>query len=182
MKKVLLVAILSGLIGSLLPATPALATPPVQAAGKRFVFPQAGTVPCATVLCDYWPAVAALGNRPCESPFPPQTYVDFVTQVAPTVPAGKKMILDFQTSPVTDWDTWICGLLNNGDPTGGELAQGANILGQLCDNFLGPDSPVPVGCVEEAQAPAEAGHQYVLRAYNYSDAQDDPAIYNWVLV
>jgi len=179
-KKLLLTAVVTGVLVAGFPAAPSFAADPPP--GKRFVFSAVGTIPCATVLCDYWPVFASLGYRPCENPFPDQTYVDVLTQTAPTPPAGKKMILDFKTFPNVDWDTWVCGLLSNGSHNGGELGQGANILGELCDNFLGPDSPVPVGCIEEAQVPAEAGKRYVLRAYNYSDGNDDPAQYDWVFV
>ena len=92
------------------------------------------------------------------------------------------MIIELHAFPEIDWDTWICAKLSSGSHNGGELAQGANILGQLCDNFLGPDNPVPVGCIETADAPAEAGKVYVLRAYNYFDARDCPADYSWVFV
>lgn len=180
MRKFTLTALLVGIIVAGLPATPSQAIT-TQPAGVRFVFPAAGTVPCA-VGCSYWTPAASAGYRPCENPFPPTSIVDFLTASAPTPPAGKKMILELTTFPEVDWDTWICGFLSNGSPNGGELAQGANILGQLCDNALGADNPIPVGCIEQAQAPAEAGKRYVMRAYNWSDLRDAPAIYNWIMV
>lgn len=183
MKKALVLGVMLGLL--------AFAAPPAQAAtteqpNKRFVFPVTGTIPCGipvvAVGCAYNLPESALGYRPCENPFPQGSWVDVLTVPAPTPPAGKKMILEFTSFSEIDWDTWICAKLSNGSLNGGELAQGANILGQLCDNALGADNPVPIGCIETADAPAEAGKQYVLRAYNYSDLRDLPAIYTWIMV
>jgi hypothetical protein len=167
-------------------ALPAHAAEDVKKAGERWVFPEAGTIPCSVALtvdvCAYNTPASALGYRACENPFPEGSYYDVVTTPAPTVPAGKKMIVELRASPAVDWDTWICARLSNGSHDGGELAQGANVLGQLCDNFLGPDNPVPIGCIETADAPAEPGHQYVFRAYNYFDVSDCPAQYDWLFV
>src|ERR1051325_6257437 len=175
MKKFALTAMLVGVLVAGMPAGSQADT--TVAPGVRFVFAFAGSVPCA-VACAYWDAASAAGYRPCENPFPDLSYKDVVTQPAPTPPAGKKMILDFTTTPDTDWDTWICTLLSNGSHNGGELAAGANILGELCANRWAPDTPVPVGCEEEAEAPAEAGIRYVLRASNWSPTADDPALNN----
>lgn len=182
-KTFLLVAITAAVFTNVVPAR---AADDVKPANTRFVFPVAATTPCSAALtadvCAYNAPASALGYRACENPFPPQSVYDVITTPAPTPPAGKKMILELHATPSVDWDTWICALLSNGSHNGGELAQGANVLGQLCDNFLGPDNPVPIGCEETADAPAEAGKRYVLRAYNYFDLQDCPAIYSWLMV
>jgi len=181
MKKLLVVALVLGTMyaGTVAPAG---AVPP----GKKFVFPVSEAVPCSigfTVdICAYNLPASALGFRACENPFPPGSFVDVLTDPAPSPPAGRKMILQLDSFPQVDWDSWICARLSNGSNNGGELAQGANVLGENCDNFLGPDNPVPVGCIEQAQAPAEAGKRYVLRAYNYFDAADNPALYQWIFV
>lgn len=174
------------LVLAIVPVAPAGAADVTQPPNKQFEFPVAGTLPCGWGLtgfgCAYNQPASTLGFRACENPFPEGSYLDVVTQPAPNPPAGKKIILDFTSFSDVDWDTWICTLLSNGSHNGGELGQGANVLGQLCDNFLGPENAVPIGCTEHAIAPAEAGHRYVLRAYNYFDIDNLRAIYSWIFV
>lgn len=166
------------LLGTVPTMTPAAAEPG-RAPGK-FNFPVAGTVPCTTA-CAY--NIPEDLFKACENPFPEGSFVDVVTQPAPYPPAGKKkVLLQLDAFPQVDWDTFICGMLSNGDHNGGELAQGANAVADNCDNLLGPENPVPVGCEEHPIAPVEPGKQYVLRAYNYSDPFDCPASYKWIYV
>jgi hypothetical protein len=170
MRKTLLALTLAGTV---------IAGVPAQGHFAEHRFTLVGAVPCATA-CSYW--TDDLGFSECSNPFPEGSWVDIVTESAPTPPAGKKMILEFETFPQIDWDSWICALLSNGSHNGATLAQGANVLLENCDNLLGPDNPVPVGCKEKAVVPAEAGKRYVLRAYNYFDVADDPGVYRWVTV
>jgi hypothetical protein len=172
------------LVGSIVAGAPAARSHFVD---HPIVFPFAGTIPCAPVflavdLCPYNTVGGNLGFSECTNPFPEGSWVDIVTEPAPTPPAGKKMILEFETFPQIDWDSWICDLLSNGSHNGATLAAGANVFGKNCDNLLGPDNPVPVGCKEKAVVPATAGKKYVLRAYNYTDVADDPGVYRWVTV
>lgn len=158
------------------------AQPALSHVGEHNVtFPVAETLPCS-VLCSYNPPASELGFSACENPFPDRTWYDVVTEAAPTPPAGRKMLLQFEAFPQIDWDTWICALLSSGSHNGGQIAQGSPFLGENCDNFLGPDNPVPFGCEEHASAPAEAGKRYVIRGYNFYDPADLPGIYRWVFV
>ncbi|MFA5891279.1 MAG: hypothetical protein WDA27_10100 [Actinomycetota bacterium] len=178
-KKLAAIVITACLVAVAPAITPASAAEPGQAPGE-FVFPFAGTVPCGTA-CAY--NIPEDLYKACENPFPPGSYVDVVTKPAPKVPDGKrKVLLKLEAFPQVDWDTFICGMLSDGSHNGGELDQGANDVAETCDNLQGPESPIPVGCEEEAMAPVETGKQYVLRAYNYSDPFDCPAKYTWVFV
>ncbi|HEX9712662.1 MAG TPA: hypothetical protein VGB52_08955 [Actinomycetota bacterium] len=101
-------------------------------------------------------------------PWTEGTVYDQVT-VGPR-PAGATVLI-FEISPQIDFDSFICGT------TGAELAAGANILGDNCDNLIGPQNPVPVGCRERAVTNAVAGARYILRVYNWSDAATTPGRY-----
>lgn len=83
-------------------------------------------------------------------------------QVGPR-PTGASVLI-FEITPQVDFDSFICGT------NGAELAAGANILGDNCDNLIGPQNPVPVGCKERAVISVAAGQRYNLRVYNWSDA------------
>lgn len=141
-----------------------------------------GAVPCGT-LCAYWTGPSDAGFKACENPFPAGSWVDIVTPPAPPVPAGKnKVLLLLETFPQVDWDTFICGRLSNGTNNGGELARGVNLVGENCDNLLGPENPAPIGCEERAMAPVTSGSRYVLRAYNWLDPAPLPGRYSWIFV
>lgn len=163
---------------ALLSSTFAGAPAQSHAGSHDIVFRVAGTVPCGVLAdsCAYNTIASSLGFSACKDPFPPGSWVDIRTEPAPTPPAGKKMLLVLEVTPQVDWDSWICAL--NGD----QLAQGANVLGQPCDNFLGPDSPVPAGCKEKANTVATAGTVYILRNYNYADGADCPGKYTWQFI
>ena len=81
-----------------------------------------------------------------------------------THPASTADFLVFEIFPVMDWDSLICG--TNGE----EFANGANILGENCDNPVGQNNPVPAGCEEKIIIPVVPGKSYILRVYNWSDA------------
>lgn len=105
------------------------------------------------------PVGARADASPCESPPPAVLYADTVTTPAPTPPDGGVVILTASIDPLIDADLFICG-----DPASeGGLAQGANILGEPCDNHLGPNSMVPVGCHETASSPVTPGRTYTIR-------------------
>jgi hypothetical protein len=89
---------------------------------------------------------------------------------------------EIEIFPQVDWDMFVCDLLSNGSHNGATLAVGANMLGENCDNLLGPDNPVLVGCKEKEQLPAAAGKKYVIRVYNWSDAAPVDGVYRWVQV
>ncbi|MFA5891278.1 MAG: hypothetical protein WDA27_10095 [Actinomycetota bacterium] len=184
-KLITAVALMGALIG-MFPATPAPAaevgTPP-----GNFVFPVAGTIPCGVGvigvadICAY--NIPENLYKACENPFPPGSYVDIVTKPAPKIPDGKrKVILQLESFPQVDWDTFICGMLSDGSHNGGEMARGANAFAEPCDNLQGPESLLPVGCKEKAMSPVEPGKQYVLRAYNWMDVADCPARYSWIFL
>ncbi|MFA5891280.1 MAG: hypothetical protein WDA27_10105 [Actinomycetota bacterium] len=183
MKRVLWATLLAAAVAAGLPGLPAASAHPGE---HPITFPVAQAIPCGPGMggdiCAYNPPASELGYKACENPFPPGSWVDIVTEQAPTPPPGKKVILILQTSPQIDWDTFICGMLSNGSHNGGELARGANALAEPCDNLLGPESLAPIGCQERAQAPVSPGGRYVLRAYNYSDVADLLGHYTWVFV
>jgi hypothetical protein len=137
--------------------------------------------PCAE-MCAHKSVGTALGYEACERPFPDGSYADTVTDPAPMPPEGKKIVLRAAISPVVDWDLFICELRSDGSHNGRALQVGANVLGENCDNSLGAKNPVPVGCKEIVVTPADAGTQYVLRAYNYADPFPATGAYMWVSV
>lgn len=74
-------------------------------------------------------------------------------------------VLIFESFPAVDWDTFICSI------EGVELAAGSNHLNpDTCTDPLGPYSPIPTGCSEQAVINVRTeGSSYILRAYNWSD-------------
>ena len=128
-----------------------------------------GAIPCATV-CSYW---VDNGFTPCEAPFPPGAFLDRLTGAAPTPPSGKVAILEATLDSQIDWDSFLCANTTARE----ELAQGANILGNPCDNILGPNNLVPVGCHEDMSTPVVGGQRVIIRAYNWSDV--GPAQAKW---
>lgn len=144
--------------------------------------------PCFT-LCPYWVTTASLGFSVCENPAPPASYADVVTFPAPTSPQDADVYLVVETNSHVDWDLWICGLLANGSHNGPELAQGANIAGQLCSwspsippNPTGIHGSISFGCRETARLKADAGRRYVVRAYNWIDVPYLAGRYSWEFV
>lgn len=117
-------------------------------------------LPCAGA-CAYWQSAPS----PCEAPFPPWAFDDVVTAPAPAAPPGMITVLEATIDPAVDWDLWICA----NHPSRVELAQGANIIGEPCQNALGPSSVVPAGCHEDASTPVREGQTVILRAFNYLD-------------
>lgn len=130
---------------------------------------------CA-VSCAYWTDAANAdidGNgepdiyfQACDAPFPTGAYEDKTVAVATYgggAPVNATLFL-FAIYPLSDWDSFIC------EPgTGEELAIGANILGELCDNLLGQNSPVPFGCREFSLIKVKPTDSLILRVYNWSD-------------
>lgn len=105
------------------------------------------------------------GFPACEAPFPPWGFDDVVTAPAPAAPPGMITVLEATIDPAIDWDLWICA----DNPSSAELAVGANIIGEPCQNTVGPNSVVPVGCHEDASTPLREGQTVVLRAFNFLD-------------
>lgn len=105
------------------------------------------------------PVGARAHGTPCESPPPAVFYADTVTTPAPTPPNGGAVILTASIDPLIDADLFVCG----NPPTEGGLGQGANIVGEPCDNHLGPNSMVPVGCHESVSVPVTPGRTYTIR-------------------
>jgi hypothetical protein len=108
--------------------------------------------------CTY--ACHVLYEDPCGAPPPEVFYADVVTPPAPEGPNGRAVVLEASIAPLGDWDLYAC------TPSGGGLGVGANILGDPCDNRLGPNNIVPVGCTETVSVPVSAGQVVVLRAVN----------------
>jgi hypothetical protein len=152
-----------------------------QAAGNAFTYSVANTVPCGLIgAACYLGDVTA--STACSAPFPSGSYLDVVTEAAPTPPSGHQTLLSFFAAPVTDWDLFVCAFDSGGGHNGTQLAAGAHAPGDQCDNVLSPSNAVPVGCTEEADAIVQGGTQYVLRAFNKLDQSDLRAIYHWVTV
>lgn len=141
----------------------ALAVPATAHTGSGMTnYTFTGAVPCA-VACSYW---VDNGFTPCEAPFPPGAYLDKTTPGAPTPGAGKIAVLEATLDVDIDWDSFLCAKT----AAATELAQGANILGDPCDNVLGANNLAPIGCHEDMSTPVTAGQQVTFRAYNWSDA------------
>lgn len=129
------------------------------ASGKAVVWKDA--IPCAwSLYCGSWQE----DFTACETPFPPGSYVDVVTDAAPAAPPGKITILRVVLYSEVDWDLFICA-----SPRGVELAQGSTHLGEPCDTLLGPNTSTFFGCHEDASIPRSAGQTSILRAYNWLD-------------
>lgn len=135
---------------------------------------EAGT-PCA-VACPYWsnPGTETEAEREAtcaESPTSPAGSWDDVTVTVPaTVQTGPDTEgvpteLLFVAAPDIDHDAWIC----YASPQDGKryVASGANTTSEMCD-------PGPIKCDEEITIPVEPGQEFVLRVYNWSDANADP--------
>lgn len=160
--------------GALFMSAPAQAHDPFSpAGGGTYIFQ--GAAPCA-VGCSYW---VNQGFTPCENPFPPGAYQDKVTNGAPPPAADKTVtILDAHMDATIDWDSFFC-------ESGGlhaELAQGANILGEPCDNIAGENSLAPVGCHEQLSTPRKLGQTTIFRAYNWSDVGPAPASWHYLSI
>lgn len=145
-------------------------------------------VPCA-VACPYWLDTANIdidGNgkedvffQACANPdgtadmlgaAPGVPYTEgtvFDDVIVGPAPTNTKL-LEVELFPVVDFDGFICALNANGT-VGAELAILANVLGENCDNLIGPNNPVPVGCQEKGNIEAAANKKYVIRVYNWSD-------------
>lgn len=102
-----------------------------------------------------------IAETPCTTPPPEGTYADIVTPPAPEGADGRTAILEVTIRPIGDWDLYLCSTT-----TGGTLGVGANILGEPCDNALGPNNVVPMGCEETASTPVQVGQTVIVRAVN----------------
>lgn len=195
-KTVVFIALIAALVG-VLPTTSAVAADRIVQPNTPFVFPVADTVPCGVGVigvadaCPYNTAGDLAGFSACENPPPPEAngsrppvkfHADVVTVPAPLPASGYRVVLQLQANPNIDWDTFICKYKSPTDHNGELLTQGANTFAEPCDNLVGPSNLVPIGCKEVAMAPAVTGQRYVLRAYNWLDVTDCPAIYKWVFV
>lgn len=158
--------------GALFMAAPAQSHVISSSGGGTFTFQ--GAAPCA-VACSYW---VDQGFTPCETPFPPGAYLDKTTNGAPAPAAGKTVtVLEGTLDSTVDWDSFLCASV-----AGAELAQGANILGEPCDNLLGSNSLAPVGCHEDLSTPRTTGQTTVFRAYNWSDVGPAPAVWHYLSI
>lgn len=130
-----------------------------------------GAIPCA-VACSYW---VGNGFTPCERPFPPGSYLDHITNPAPAPPPGRHIIiLEATLDAEVDWDLFLC----RSSPPYTELLVGTGQLyEEPCDNRVGDNSPLPIGCHEDFSAVLVAGQTVIMRAYNWSDAL--PAMGRW---
>lgn len=144
-------------------------------------------IPCG-VACPSWLAVTNVdidGNGKqdvffdsCESPdgtadalagVPGLPYTDgtvFDDVVVGPAPDGTRL-LEVEIAPPVDRDLFICEWLP-GDVAGSELGV-QTVLEETCDNWLGPNNPVPVGCVEHGIIEASPGARYMIRVYNVAD-------------
>lgn len=118
--------------------------------------------PCA-VSCAHW-----LGTpyEACANPFPPGSWADVLTIPTPPPPPGKVVVFEVSLDSEVDWDLFLC---KDEPGTPGYDRGGPNILLEPCDNKLGPNNPVPVGCHEDASSVVAPGKRVIIRAYNFAD-------------
>lgn len=145
-------------------------------------------IPCS-VVCPYWLDTANVdldGNGendiafdPCRNPggtadalsdVPGVPYEEGVVfddlLVGPSPDTAVVLIVEIR--PLVDWDLFICsqdGVWLSGP---GCYLQ-SSLCGNTCDNHLGPQSPVLVGCKDRQVINVAEGRSYQVRAYNYSD-------------
>lgn len=110
----------------------------------------------------------------CTSPGPEGTYDDIRVRV----PRGMNWLI-FDAWPVVDWDIFVCSgkrgpgdrfhaySANSMDPEGidDEISRGEGICS------------AGVGCAERISMRVRPGRRYILRAYNWADAEDLRARY-----
>ena len=126
--------------------------------GTEVVFD--GAIPCS-IVCAYW---LDNGFLPCENPFPPGSYVDHITDPAPTAPAGKITLFEATLDPTVDWDSFFC----RNDETRAELGPIICICDPQCTLEVG--GVLIAGCHEDFGWVLAAGESVIFRAYNWSDA------------
>ena len=93
-------------------------------------------------------------------------------------PEGTGLLI-VELDPTVDWDLFICtddG--HDAGPCAGTMEECTKVW-PGCDNILGPESLVPIGCRERHVIPTASGRQYVLRAYNWSDPFPLEGRYCW---
>jgi len=147
-----------------------------QIPGQQFVFPFTGTIPCGEAgTCPDEQVPLLLDANLCDAPFP-ASVASADTVPAPVIPDGKKMIISFTIKPKHDWGAYAC------DSEGHVHVANSALLGHSCDSELGPDSPLPFGCVQSVDVPALSGEVFHLHAINRLDWTDCPAIYSFVFV
>jgi len=139
-------------------------------------------IPCV-VTCPYWLDTANTdidGNGSEDIAFSscgnPRGTADYLS-VVPGVPHQKGVTYDdvlvgprpegailliFESSPLLDWDTFICSL------DGAELWAGVPLF-PGCDSWIPGGEHLFLGCAERHVITVPAGVQYILRAYNWSD-------------
>lgn len=92
-------------------------------------------------------------------------------------PDGTSLLI-VEIYPTVDWDLFICGT-NGADVTPCSGREECSILGGNCDNHLGPQNPVLVGCDERLILQTTSDRSYVLRAYNFADPFPLSGRYCW---
>lgn len=145
----------------------------VRAGATEVVF--SGALPC-TVVCSYW---IDNGFTPCEAPFPRGSYIDHITAPAPTPPPTKVVALEATLDMEIDWDMFLCS--NTTPPREIETGIGTPVQ-PPCDNRLGPNNVIPIGCHEDHSTPVVAGQTVILRAYNWSDPLDATGRYSFTVI
>ena len=94
--------------------------------------------------------------------------------------ADGAIVLVVEIYPTVDWDLFICseeGRLV--DPCASGAEECARVFPENCDNAIGPQNPLPVGCRERSVIQIAADRRYVLRAYNFSDPFPLEGRYCW---
>jgi len=156
-------------------ASIATARADTQIPDHQFSFPFMGTIPCGEAgTCPDDQIPQQIGSELCHAPFP-ASVASADTTPAPQPPDGKRMILSFTITPEHDWGAFVC------DDAGRAYFPG-DILGEVCENELGSDNPLPFGCIQDVDVPASAGAVFHLHAINRLDWTDCPAIYRFVFV
>lgn len=94
-------------------------------------------------------------------------------------PPEGAVILIVDGGPSIDWDLFLCS--DERDVAVGCSAAGREecVLGDNCDNAIGPQNPVPIGCQERVVTNAVAERIYTIRAYNFSDPLPLQIRYCW---
>ncbi|MEO7802935.1 MAG: carboxypeptidase-like regulatory domain-containing protein, partial [Actinomycetota bacterium] len=133
--------------------------------------------PCL-VQCPYWAPdrTTPQKNEDACAPSPASnegSWQDELIQVPSTINGKVPFALGFTMDPTVDHDVWFCRV--EPDSQGRYFVEySANSPTAVCDHGL------PVGCTENLDVPVEAGKNYIIRVYNWSDPGPVDATYWYV--
>jgi hypothetical protein len=136
-------------------------------------------LPCA-LACPYWTfgqtSTANGWEAACQPnpTAPPLSWVDEPVDVPAAIDGHAPRALGWHIDPKVDYDGFLCRTTPD--------AHGRYFVATSSDNLAGSTSCplVTTGCPETAVAPVEPGGHYVLRLYNWSDANPVTGSYEFV--